>query len=203
MAGNLAGILIQRQATFAKTAKFARMRTALAIMLASMMVLPFVGVFAWLHVQKTDVRREVKHILMQGVDRSELTYIALAKADAAQLRWEHSEEFEYRSELYDVVHRSETADSLHFWCWWDRAETTLNRRLHRLASLAWATGTGKQSRKQGAGLIALFKQLAPIQQMEYQVPPTALLRYKHSPHTPALLKTEVKPPLLPPERAQV
>jgi hypothetical protein len=72
----------------------------------------------------------VKWEIIEGIDRSELVLIQLSRADAKKkIDWEHSKEFEFEGEMYDVVEFEETADSVKYWCWWDHEETLLNKNL--------------------------------------------------------------------------
>ena len=85
------------------------------------------------HIELKLVRREVKHKIMAGIDHDELTLLKFSKSEAtAELKWKHSKEFKYKGEMYDVVNRAESKDSIFFYCWWDKKETALNVRLQNL-----------------------------------------------------------------------
>lgn len=72
----------------------------------------------------------MKWEIIEGIDRSELVLIRLSRVDAKKkIDWEHSKEFEFEGEMYDVVEFEETADSVKYWCWWDHEETLLNKNL--------------------------------------------------------------------------
>jgi hypothetical protein len=103
---------------------------------------------AWLHYKKKAVKREIKWRIIAGLERDELICLRFSLHDAeALLRWEHPGEFEYRGEMYDVVEQISTTDSVVFWCWWDHAETRLNRQLKNLVDYA----LGKDAQKQENG----------------------------------------------------
>lgn len=109
----------------------------ISIVLLLCLTAPLLGVVAWLQLQKKAVRKEVKHKLMVKVDRGQLVLLAFSKEDAANnLKWEHSKEFEYHNEMYDVVQTETKGDTLYYWCWWDDAETALNKQLTALTTLA-------------------------------------------------------------------
>jgi len=112
-----------------------------------------VGVIAWLHYQKVMVRKEVKWKMIEALDRDELALIRISKKELNQLRWEHSKEFEYQDEMYDVVYEKETTDSLFYWCWWDHDETHLNRQLVALTKILLDSDT---KRKESTSKIAFF-----------------------------------------------
>jgi hypothetical protein len=107
----------------------------------------------WLHYQKVMVRKEVKWKMIDGLDRDELSLIAISKDQKGQLEWEHSKEFEYQGEMYDVVYKKETGDSLFYWCWWDHKETQLNRQLASLTRILLDSDT---KRKESSSRITFF-----------------------------------------------
>jgi hypothetical protein len=91
---------------------------------------PAVLAFCWLRVQKSLVKQEVAWLLQKGVERELLVLLEFSREEAAaQLRWEHKGEFEYRGQMYDVVERASAGDTLQFWCWHDEKETELNEQL--------------------------------------------------------------------------
>ncbi|MFD1551731.1 hypothetical protein [Putridiphycobacter roseus] len=70
---------------------------------------------------------------MAGIDHDELTLLKFSKSEVASaLKWKHSKEFKFKGEMYDVVSKTETVDSIFFYCWWDKKETALNVRLQNL-----------------------------------------------------------------------
>lgn len=124
-------------------------------LLLSCLSLPFLGIVTVFHYQKSQIRREIKHKIIDGLDPSELARISLHKNDLSQLRWEHSKEFEFEGEMYDVVSSIETKDSITYRCWWDYEETALNQALkHQLAQALDSNPFRNQANGQ---LIALLK----------------------------------------------
>ncbi len=72
---------------------------------------------------------------MAGIDKDALVLLTFTKAAAqSSLRWEHAQEFEFNSDMYDVVETRQSGDTLYYYCWKDHAETQLNRQLEALAS---------------------------------------------------------------------
>lgn len=93
-------------------------------------------------------RKEVKRNLIKGVDRSALVLLKFSKKEVGtQLRWEHSGEFEYRHNMYDIVESEERGDSIWYLCWWDHAETQLNRQLADLTEWAMRGDAPSQERQ--------------------------------------------------------
>jgi hypothetical protein len=67
---------------------------------------------------------------MKEADPHELVEFTFHLKDTSTLlRWEHSKEFEYDQQMYDIVERSYLGDSVTYLCWWDHAETALNKEL--------------------------------------------------------------------------
>lgn len=109
----------------------------IGIFLSVCLIVPVLGMFGWLQLKKKVVRKEVKHQLMAEVDRSELVLLKFSsEAAALELEWEHSTEFEYRGQMYDVVASETRGDSIYYWCWHDHHETALNRQLAALTRAA-------------------------------------------------------------------
>lgn len=42
------------------------------------------------------------------------------------------EEFEFNNQMYDIVDKVISKDSVQYWCWWDFKETKLNKQLDEL-----------------------------------------------------------------------
>lgn len=75
----------------------------------------------------------------------------------SELNWEHSKEFEFHNQMYDVVESETHGDSIFYWCWWDHEETTLNKELS-----AWvlkALGKDPQNKETRNELIDFYKHL--------------------------------------------
>jgi len=119
--------------------------------------LPVVGMFGWLHYQKRVVRKEIKHRIIEGIDRGELVLLSFTEKTAANLRWEHAREFEYQGEMYDVVETVVEGDTTHYWCWPDKEESKLNRQLAALTQQAMNQLPQRQD--QQSQLLTFFKSL--------------------------------------------
>jgi hypothetical protein len=105
------------------------------ILLMGVLTDPLVGTFTWLYVRKSLVRKEVKKHLVAGFEKDHLVLLKFTKEESrTRLRWEHSREFEYNHQMYDVVKSETRGDTVYYWCWWDREETKLKRRMARLAA---------------------------------------------------------------------
>ncbi|WKK85957.2 hypothetical protein QYS48_02595 [Marivirga arenosa] len=122
------------------------------------MLAPASATFLWFQYEKILLRHEVKEKLIHSIDRSELVLIALSNDQAEEeLDWEHSKEFEYQDEMYDVVEVEKTSDSVKYWVWWDHAETNLNKKLSKLVNEIF--GNDQKKKDQESQLISFYKSL--------------------------------------------
>lgn len=119
----------------------------------------------WFQIQKSSIRKEVKHRIIKGIDREELVKLEFSlKEIRSELHWEHSKEFEFRGEMYDVVEKEYYADHVVYYCWWDNKETQLNQKLSQLLE----DFLGKnQNRNQSK--ITFFQVLKSLYQEEIEI----------------------------------
>jgi hypothetical protein len=111
------------------------MRQSLIILFIASLSVPFISVFSWLQIEKSTLRREVKHQIMDLTRDEELITFTFHKNDTLKtLDWEHPGEFEYQGEMYDVVRREYQDDKVTYHLWWDHEETILNRQLTDLTT---------------------------------------------------------------------
>lgn len=84
------------------------------------------------------VRKEVKEMMMRGVDKDDLVTFAFTKHQIKnELKWKHSREFEYNGNMYDIVTFRKEGDKYIYDCWLDKKETKLNAQLAALYSQKW------------------------------------------------------------------
>ena len=113
--------------------------------------------FGWLHYQKRMVRKEIKHRIIEGINREELVLLSFTHETASNLRWEHAREFEFGGEMYDVVETVMAGDTIYYWCWPDKEESSLNRVLAALTQKAMNGLPQRQEQQQQ--LLSFFKSL--------------------------------------------
>ncbi|MBI4810716.1 MAG: hypothetical protein HY800_04610 [Ignavibacteriales bacterium] len=117
---------------------------------------PFGGSYILLQYQKLRIKKEIKHRIISGIDKNELVFFKFSKTESEkELLWEHSKEFEYKGEMYDVVESEEKGDTICYWCWWDHEETSLNKRLNILLARAMEQNPQQQEK---ARRVAIFLQ---------------------------------------------
>lgn len=111
------------------------MRNRIPILFILALTLPFIGIYGWLKIEKRAIQKTVKRQLMEGIPKDELVQFTFAKNDTATLlNWIHGKEFEFQGEMYDIVTRYYTKDSVKYDLWWDHEETELNRKLASLTN---------------------------------------------------------------------
>jgi len=134
------------------------LKKLIGILLLLCLIVPVAGTFTWLHLHKKAVRKEVKKELIAGIDKNELVILTFTKNEAdAELKWEHSKEFEYQDQMYDVIETKVTENSITYWCWWDHKETKLNKQLTSL--LTQILGTDHQKKENQQKLLHFYQSL--------------------------------------------
>ncbi len=122
------------------------MKKLTSILLLISLTLPFIGSVSWLNYQKKKVKRQVKHQIIAGINKSELVLLIFSKEDLnTKLNWKHSKEFEFNNNMYDIVEADTTNNIVSYWCWWDSEETKLNKQLTKL--LAQFLGKDHQNKE--------------------------------------------------------
>ncbi|MEO9475589.1 MAG: hypothetical protein ABJG41_08640 [Cyclobacteriaceae bacterium] len=129
-------------------------RRITGILLLLLLLAPFLGTYSWLHYQKHTIRKSIKRKLISITEKEELVLLKFKKSEVnSKVRWEHAKEFEYKDEMYDIVESKTFGDSIHYYCWWDHEETTLNRQLDDLLA---STLGGDDKRKNTKNTLIVF-----------------------------------------------
>lgn len=91
--------------------------------------LPAIVAYGVLQHRKAILKKEIKSQIAI-INESNLEILSFTeKQSKEELRWEHSKEFEYKGQMYDVVKSQEKDDSIVYWCWLDAEESELNKKL--------------------------------------------------------------------------
>ncbi len=92
------------------------------------------------------------------MDKEDLVLLKFTeKETTTKLRWKESNEFEYSSQMYDLVEIEMHGDTTYYWCWRDEKETKLNQKLDHL--LAFALGHDSKNNENQKRLNNFFKSL--------------------------------------------
>jgi hypothetical protein len=106
----------------------------ISIFLLIVLIFPVSGTLTWMYFNKLQIKKSVKRAIIHGVPEHQLSLVSISDSNKHLLRWEHSKEFEYLGEMYDIVRRENCGDTTHYWCWWDKEETALNQYIAQLSS---------------------------------------------------------------------
>ena len=125
------------------------MKKLFSVFLLVALLAPLGVAYLYLSSQKKIIKRQVKHQIIAGIDRSDLVFLKMSIADSkTKLKWEHAKEFEYKGEMYDIVEKEIEGDSISYWLWWDHKETALNKQLSTLLAGLRQDEKGKQKHRQ-------------------------------------------------------
>jgi len=106
---------------------------------------PAATMFLYLHFEKASLKREIKWKMIAGMNKEELVLLKFSKNEIeTKLRWEHSKEFEYEGQMYDVVSKETKGDTIYYRCWLDHEETALNKKLQQLVTQTFDKDKDKQ-----------------------------------------------------------
>lgn len=109
------------------------MKQLIGLFLLLCLLLPSAGTYVWLSLHKIQLKKEVKKTLIASIEMEELVLLKFSKEDAEKkLEWEHSKEFEFEGNMYDIVKTQVINDSISYWCWLDYKETKLNKKLNKI-----------------------------------------------------------------------
>jgi hypothetical protein len=116
-----------------------------------------IGVYFSLQMEKKQIRREVKRMLLREEMGDQLVRLAfhVNQIDAA-VQWAHDFEFAFAGTMYDIVNKSEQGDSVILECWPDHAESAVNIRLARVSDWLLQGNNPSENEKQ---LTAFFLKL--------------------------------------------
>ncbi|OAD90108.1 hypothetical protein A7A78_07780 [Aequorivita soesokkakensis] len=110
----------------------------IAISFLFVLFAPVATIYTFLQFEKSAIRREIKGKMIAYMDPEELVLLKFTKEETeTKLRWEHSKEFEYNGQMYDIVSSEIKGDSIFYRCWWDYEETELNKKLKKMVALAF------------------------------------------------------------------
>jgi hypothetical protein len=110
----------------------------IAISLLFILIAPVATIYLYIQIEKSAIRREIKGKMIASINEEELVLLKFTKEETKiKLRWEHSKEFEYNGQMYDIVSSETKGDSIFYRCWWDYEETELNKKLKKMVAIAF------------------------------------------------------------------
>ncbi|MQP53372.1 MULTISPECIES: hypothetical protein [unclassified Flavobacterium] len=130
----------------------------ISIFLLLLLIAPAVVTYTWIQQRKRAVKKEVKWKMIAGIDKSELVLLKFSKEEiTTKLNWKHAKEFEFNHQMYDVVEKQVSKDSIQYWCWWDFKETKLSKQLDDL--LAGVFQKDSQSKEKQNKIYSFYKSI--------------------------------------------
>ena len=110
--------------------------------LVAVLAIPFAGAFGWFTGRLVMVRHAVAARLEVDKHIGPLVKLSFALGEEGDLlEWEHSREFRYRGEMYDVARAEQTTDSISYWCHHDVKETSLRREISKWLARTFGGGS--------------------------------------------------------------
>lgn len=95
-------------------------------------LLPSLLTLGSLELRRAQVREAVAATIRKGLPPAEVVRLSFSIASARQeLDWEHSREFAYRGQMYDIIAVDWEGDSVHYTCYWDHAESLIKNELRQ------------------------------------------------------------------------
>ena len=175
------------------------LRRLLSIGLIGCLGIPFAGAYLWMvaqvYIQKSTIQEKIRS--ESKFDNNVL--LSFSKKDAeTKLEWEHSREFKYRGEMYDVIRSETIGDSIKYLCYHDKKETQLKKCMNEILVLFSGSNSSNQGRSQV--LVQFFHSLFPPDNNYNRLP---VIAYPN--HKPAISQDEILlqgyryPPFHPPE----
>ncbi|MDT8400578.1 MAG: hypothetical protein RQ743_02695 [Bacteroidales bacterium] len=120
-----------------------------AICFILVLLAPCTVTYLWLLHNKEAVRSQVEKSILKGIDKDRLVVLGFTREEIeTELRWEHSREFEYKRQMYDIVETKILGDSIYYSCWWDIEETLINNKISALGKYTIDNDMQKNERKE-------------------------------------------------------
>lgn len=103
--------------------------------------------------------------MIAGINHDELVLLKFTSEEQQkELKWNHSKEFEFNGQMYDIVETTTKGDTTYYRCWWDHEETNLNKQLKELVSNAMGNNP---MRKQNQNRLQQFYRLLYLPEPQY------------------------------------
>lgn len=142
------------------------------------LVFPFLGSWLWLQTHQQAARYDARITLSNIEDDENLVLWKFTTHEAAtQLFWEHTREFEYKGEMYDIVRFEKHGDTTWYWCHHDRKESRVKKAMNSLVS-TWL-GTNPQQHQDQQRILDFLKTLYTHQTI-HSTPEDTWTKKQHS-----------------------
>ncbi len=176
-----------------------RLKTRLSgILILLLLVVPIIATYSYLYITKQKIRKEVKHNILNKLEKENLILLTFTKEETENLDWKHSSEFEFQGQMYDIVKQEIQCENILYWCWNDNKETKINNQINSL--LTFVLGKDQRNKENQKRLNNYFNSLFFSEIPTYNL--VVLQRdYKYNILKIACHKLSNSPPSPPPEIA--
>lgn len=131
------------------------------------LIVPFFGAWQFLSIQIHQIREQVHAIVLHNLTEDQKLLLTFSNEDAlTKLEWEHSREFEYNGEMYDVISLEVNGDSTSYLCYHDVRETRAKNELRNV--IASALGSTPHNQKSQSHITDFLKTLFPIEPVHFR-----------------------------------
>lgn len=104
------------------------MKQLTTILLLITLIFNFLGVGFVYNIWLYSVKKEVKEKLESNFPEEKKVIkvpSSWAENPPEEFKWHEPHEFEYRGQMYDIIHQETHGDTIWYYCYWDQAETKL------------------------------------------------------------------------------
>ena len=138
------------------------MKRTIAIILSVIFLFQLTGFLIVFTVKQQAIRKEIKHLIKNGVPQNELIAIEFNSSNKLDFDWKHSREFSYKGSMYDIV-RTDTINqnTFLFYCVNDIQEKQLFANLDKMVSSCFSEQSKQRDKQIDFSQLITLKYLAP------------------------------------------
>ncbi len=138
------------------------MKRTIAILLSVIILFQLTGFLIVFKVKQQAIRKEIKHLIKNGVPQNELIAIEFNSSNKLDFDWKHSREFSYKGSMYDIV-RTDTINqnTFLFYCVNDIQEKQLFANLDKMVSSCFSEHSKQTDKHIDFSQLLTLKYLAP------------------------------------------
>jgi hypothetical protein len=137
-------------------------KRTIAILLSVIILFQLTGFLIVFKVKQQAIRKEIKHLIKNGVPQNELIAIEFNSSNKLDFDWKHSREFSYKGSMYDIV-RTDTINqnTFLFYCVNDIQEKQLFANLDKMVSSCFSEQSKQKDKHIDFSQLLTLKYLAP------------------------------------------
>jgi hypothetical protein len=137
-------------------------KRTIAILLSVIILFQLTGFLIVFKVKQQAIRKEIKHLIKNGVPQNELFAIEFNSSNKLDFDWKHSREFSYKGNMYDIV-RTDTINqsTFLFYCVNDIQEKQLFANLDKMVSSCFSEQSQQTDKQIDFSQLLTLKYLAP------------------------------------------